>query len=268
MINSSDFLCSWCAVLLVLGAVNWIRSRLAQFRKQGVKNGRAVYYNIHKSSELTHEQSKTYEDLCRSEIAEGTDNIFSHLSLAMLEILCSKEGKNAPSSIHKKNPKFDVTGYLVFCHELALLSLTRENLELANFFFTAQDQLKNLTAYSNSVHLFVRWIRSIWPNHFLKSIWKRHGITMEWKCRSVYHLALFHAYSFEWLKKLIWKESKSDHGCILIAHDPFFKNCLEIETEKLKADSRFSLIERLEQELVLVNVCLSLTWAVSLSKNS
>ena len=228
-------------------------------RKQGHKGvlGRAVYYNIHKSSELTHEQSKTYEDLCRSEIAEGTDNIFSHLSLAMLEILCSKEGKNAPSSIHKKNPKFDVTGYLVFCHELALLSLTRENLELANFFFTAQDQARvNLTAYSKlSAILISILLDKIDLAESLSQEYMEKDMESPWNenVRSVYHLALFHALLFRMTQKVnSERKAKVIMDASLIAHDPFFQKLFpRIEaTEKLKADSPiFSLIERLEQEL-------------------
>ena len=228
-------------------------------RKQGHKGvlGRAVYYNIHKSSELTHEQSKTYEDLCRSEIAEGTDNIFSHLSLAMLEILCSKEGKNAPSSIHKKNPKFGVTGYLVFCHELALLSLTRENLELANFFFTAQDQARvNLTAYSKlSAILISILLDKIDLAESLSQEYMEKDMESPWNenVRSVYHLALFHALLFRMTQKVnSERKAKVIMDASLIAHDPFFQKLFpRIEaTEKLKADSPiFSLIERLEQEL-------------------
>ena len=175
----------------------------------------------------------------------------------MLEILCSKEGKNAPSSIHKKNPKFDVTGYLVFCHELALLSLTRENLELANFFFTAQDQARvNLTAYSKlSAILISILLDKIDLAESLSQEYMEKDMESPWNenVRSVYHLALFHALLFRMTQKVNpERKAKVIMDASLIAHDPFFQKLFpRIEaTEKLKADSPiFSLIERLEQEL-------------------
>lgn len=234
--------------------------RLAQdSRKQGHKGvfGRAVYYNILKSSELLPEQAKTYEDLCRSEIAGGTDNIYAHLSLAMLEILFSKEKNTAPSSIYKKNPKFDVTGYLVFCHELALLSLTRENIEFANFFFTAHDQARaNVTAYSKlSAILISILLDKIDLAESLSYEYIEKDMESPWNknVRSVYHLALCHALLFRMTQKVnAERKAKAIMDVSLIAHDPFFQKLFpKIEaTEKLESDSSvFSLIERLEQDI-------------------
>ena len=146
---------------------------------------------------------------------------------------------------------------MVFCHELALLSLTRENIEFANFFFTAHDQARaNVTAYSKlSAILISILLDKIDLAESLSYEYIEKDMESPWNknVRSVYHLALCHALLFRMTQKVnAERKAKAIMDVSLIAHDPFFQKLFpKIEaTEKLESDSSvFSLIERLEQDI-------------------
>jgi hypothetical protein len=224
--------------------------------KKGIV-GNAVYYNIHKSSVLLDDDAKIYEELCRDEIAKGKENLSTSYSLALLEILSSEKKDFDPISTHTNNPSSDILRNIIFCRELALLSLALDKAETANFFLSAhENSLGVKTAYHKlSAILISILLDKIDLAESLSQEYMEKEMESPWNenVRSVYHLALFHALLFRMTQKVnSERKAKVIMDASLIAHDPFFQKLFpRIEaTEKLKADSPiFSLIERLEQEL-------------------
>ena len=227
-------------------------------KKLGLKGiaGRAVYYKIHETPGQGSEEAERLEDLCRKEIANGLDNISTHLSLATLDILY-QVNKRPEKVLEAPRPNCDIKTQLLLRHELSLLYLTVDNpdgaafaLDAGNHPFAGKTNYTHISAIVISILLNEVETAETLAHNFLDQ-----GITSLWEeqLHSIYHFALFHALLFRKTKnKIAETHARKLMEETLIPRDDAFRDLIDkIENtgDIPKGSPLFVLAESLEQQL-------------------
>ena len=219
--------------------------------------GRAAYYKICSSPELQAEEAKILQDLCRKEISAGSENIYTHLSLATLGILFQCDQFPSEISIDSPKPSCDIKTHLTLRHELSLLSLAKEDSDSLMAFLTEGDQpFEGKTTYTTlSAIIIYLLLDEVEKAELLAERLLKRGIKQPWEenIHSIYHFALFHALIFRKTQRSISEiHATKIMDESLIPRDATFRNLLgKIEKTKCikKEANLIILADLLESKL-------------------